>query len=332
MLIIIKSVISIAHRKYPTERMLSLWTSNQIALKRFCCLPMKGAQHTQVWSVLNLQVSLSLSPSLRDRQSSREVDYTNFYSELLPLVVHNNNLSFGGTWNILWGMVIRNEMLCYMMSNRQGKSMTVSEFWRQASLALTCTLSNTRILMSMGQSPWDDIKVLGHCSVSFCLYVCLCVLNGTISKFWAVPCSSKCVYSPDCCATLWSSLVSGAAAGVDGDMAIPADLPDSWNGNHISDLLCLKDQSPWRNLTLTSQTIRDMKLAFDIHIAMYLVYVPSKDQLPSATRFELRDTSRKRPQIHLCTSGLFWRESFSRKYAPWPCIFDAIHAHILGSW
>ena len=27
-----------------------------------------------------------------------------------------------------------------------------------------------------------------------------------------------------------------------------------------------------------------MKLAFDIHIAMYLVYVPSKDQLPSATR------------------------------------------------
>ena len=233
MLIIIKSVISIAHRKYPTERMLSLWTSNQIALKRFCCLPMKGAQHTQVCSVLNLQVSPSLSP-LRDRQSSREVDYTNFYSGLLPLVVHNNNLSFGGTWNILWGMVIRNEMLCYMMSNRQGKSMTVSEFWRQASLALTCTLSN--------------------------------------------------MFSPDCCATLWSSLVSGAAAGVDGDMAIPADLPDTWNGNHISGLLCLKDQSPWRNLTLSSQTIRDMKLAFDIHIAMYLVYVPSKDQLPSATR------------------------------------------------
>ena len=25
-------------------------------------------------------------------------------------------------------------------------------------------------------------------------------------------------------------------------------------------------------------------MAFDLHIAMYLVYVPSKDQLPSATR------------------------------------------------
>ena len=33
----------------------------------------------------------------------------------------------------------------------------------------------------------------------------------------------------------------------------------------------------------SSQTSRDTKLAFDMHIAMYLVYVPSKDQLPSAT-------------------------------------------------
>ena len=54
--------------------------------------------------------------------------------------------------------------------------------------------ADTRILTNMGQSPWDDIKILGHCSVSVCQYVCLCVLNGTISKFWAVPCSSKCVY------------------------------------------------------------------------------------------------------------------------------------------
>ena len=37
-------------------------------------------------SVLKLQVSPSLSPSLRDRLSSREVDYTNFYSELSPLI------------------------------------------------------------------------------------------------------------------------------------------------------------------------------------------------------------------------------------------------------
>ena len=47
--------------------------------------------------------------------------------------------------------------------------------------------------------------------------------------------------------------------------------------------------------------------------------------------FGLRDASRKRPQIHLCSSGLFWRESFSGKYAPRPCIFDAIHTYILGS-
>ena len=46
----------------------------------------------------------------------------------------------------------------------------------------------------MGQSLWDDIKSPGHCIPSVCLYVCLRVLNGTISKFWAVPCSSKCVY------------------------------------------------------------------------------------------------------------------------------------------
>ena len=50
-------------------------------------------------------------------------------------------------------------------------------------------------LTSMGQTPWDDIKILGHCSVSVCLNVCLCEQNGTISKFWDVPCSAKCVYS-----------------------------------------------------------------------------------------------------------------------------------------
>ena len=36
-------------------------------------------------SVLKLQVTPSLASSLRERLSSREVDYTNFYSELLPL-------------------------------------------------------------------------------------------------------------------------------------------------------------------------------------------------------------------------------------------------------
>ena len=41
---------------------------------------------TCVCEVLKLQVSPSLSPSLRDRLSNREEDdYTNFYSELLPL-------------------------------------------------------------------------------------------------------------------------------------------------------------------------------------------------------------------------------------------------------
>ena len=30
----------------------------------------------------------------------------------------------------------------------------------------------TRILMSMGQSPWDNVKFLGHCSESVNLYVC----------------------------------------------------------------------------------------------------------------------------------------------------------------
>ena len=35
--------------------------------------------------VLKLQVSPSLSPSLRNRLSSREVDYTNFYSDPSPL-------------------------------------------------------------------------------------------------------------------------------------------------------------------------------------------------------------------------------------------------------
>ena len=50
--------------------------------------------------------------------------------------------------------------------------------------------------MSMGQPLWDDIKILGHVSMSVCLYVCLCVCGTLISKIWAVPCSSYCVYSP----------------------------------------------------------------------------------------------------------------------------------------
>ena len=50
-------------------------------------------------------------------------------------------------------------------------------------------LRNTRFLTRVGQPEWDDIKILGCCSVSVCLYVCLCVLSGT----GAVPCSSVCV-------------------------------------------------------------------------------------------------------------------------------------------
>ena len=61
--------------------------------------------------------------------------------------------------------------------------------------ARSSVCSKTRFLMSMGQSPWDNIKILGHCSVSICVYVCLCVQSGTISKFCPVPSSSKSVYS-----------------------------------------------------------------------------------------------------------------------------------------
>ena len=35
----------------------------------------------------------------------------------------------------------------------------------------------------MGHAQRDDIKILGHFSVSVCQYVCLCVQSGTISKF-----------------------------------------------------------------------------------------------------------------------------------------------------
>ena len=34
---------------------------------------------------------------------------------------------------------------------------------------------------------WDDIKNLGHFTVSICLYVCLCVHDGTISKIGRCP-------------------------------------------------------------------------------------------------------------------------------------------------
>ena len=45
---------------------------------------------------------------------------------------------------------------------------------------------STRSMWGMG-----DIKILGHCSVSVCQYVCLCVQSGTISKF---PYQEYCVY------------------------------------------------------------------------------------------------------------------------------------------
>ena len=43
---------------------------------------------------------------------------------------------------------------------------------------------STRYLTTVGQSPWGDIKILGHCSVSVCLHVCPCVQSGTISTPW----------------------------------------------------------------------------------------------------------------------------------------------------
>ena len=46
---------------------------------------------------------------------------------------------------------------------------------------------HTRSMWGMGHAVWDDIKILGHCSVSVCQYVCLCVHSGTISKFPRCP-------------------------------------------------------------------------------------------------------------------------------------------------
>ena len=37
-------------------------------------------------------------------------------------------------------------------------------------------------MVTTGHAQRADIKILGHCSVSVCLYVCLCVQSGTISK------------------------------------------------------------------------------------------------------------------------------------------------------
>ena len=45
----------------------------------------------------------------------------------------------------------------------------------------------TRSMWGMGHAVWDDIKILGHCSVSVCQYVCLCIKSGTISKFPRCP-------------------------------------------------------------------------------------------------------------------------------------------------
>ena len=42
----------------------------------------------------------------------------------------------------------------------------------------------------MGQSPWDDITILGHCSVSVCPYVSLCVLSGNFGLSHA--CQNAC--------------------------------------------------------------------------------------------------------------------------------------------
>ena len=42
-------------------------------------------------------------------------------------------------------------------------------------------------MVTSGHAQRDDIKILGHCSVSVCLYVCLCVQSGTISKFPRCP-------------------------------------------------------------------------------------------------------------------------------------------------
>ena len=46
----------------------------------------------------------------------------------------------------------------------------------------------------------------------------------------------------------------------------------------------------------SSQTSRDTKLAFDIHIAMYLGYISSKDQLSRSTRLSSRLRPAKRPK------------------------------------
>ena len=42
-------------------------------------------------------------------------------------------------------------------------------------------------MVTTGHAQRDDIIILGHRSVSVCLYVCLCVQSGTISKFPRCP-------------------------------------------------------------------------------------------------------------------------------------------------
>ena len=53
----------------------------------------------------------------------------------------------------------------------------------------------THSMMKTGHAQRDDIKILGHCSESICLNVCLCVQSGAISKFPRCPVSAYCVYT-----------------------------------------------------------------------------------------------------------------------------------------
>ena len=52
---------------------------------------------------------------------------------------------------------------------------------------------STRSMWGMGHAVWDDIKILGHCSVSVCQYVCLCVQVGRYQNFHGVPYQEYCV-------------------------------------------------------------------------------------------------------------------------------------------
>ena len=87
----------------------------------------------------------------------------------------------------------------FKVGRQKGRLPCLKYLSSQSDSRITCVTSMTpcgytRSMMSMGQPLWDDITILGHVSMSVCLYVCLCVCGTLISNSWAVPCSLYRVY------------------------------------------------------------------------------------------------------------------------------------------